>query len=689
MPDPYGLAALPRRRGLAALPDDYAMLVAEAQNAALQEQPASVAEMGAADVDPFEAAAMRTRRGVRPEGGRKEGATTKVLDNLALNNPVASMVKAAYRGVTLPGDVWAGRVDPGSDEAIGRAADLAGVMVGGAPVAGVEGAALGSGAVKGLSGLKPPQESTWNLVRREIDNLGNPTLDRQFGTVVDAVSSGTPFDQAIAKHGSPELARMFGGEMPIAQAPLRDRVIDAYQSVTGGRWNERASLDQLRARLPDVPREALDAELKRMHLDQPGAQLMGHDNPREITKAVKDAAVSFSGEPQHMLYITRDPRGGTTLGSGATDKRTGAVVAGANAATDRPGLGAYRTSDEVSGSYKPRREVTYEIPSGDNRVQLAVGFDGDTAVVRNIKMTDPSGAEVGLSDARNALGPAAMRDVLRQFRAEHPEVKRVVGDRISGARVGGGYDPDAAAPFEMMLGSGATDKRTGAVVAGLAGLPKDEASVAARMAQMRYDETPFYRGEATGKTPNKYDEGGFFSRDKEYATGFAKRGGQDEPREFRLNLQKTFDDNQPLTAADYSRLVDGALQVGDKKLASDLTDMLKPGLTPDHLRRIAEKSPDAVVTDGGGHIRHAIEINSKAPEDLFKAAGYDALSSGRDVRKLTGVGIRLKEAAFDPKKADSTNIMAGIAGLAALPTFAQLSQLGLTFGANDSPYFSK
>jgi hypothetical protein len=44
----------------------------------------------------------------------------------------AQMAKSAYSAATLPGDVYSGQVDPNSDEAIRRSADLAGMMTLGA-----------------------------------------------------------------------------------------------------------------------------------------------------------------------------------------------------------------------------------------------------------------------------------------------------------------------------------------------------------------------------------------------------------------------------------------------------------------------------------------------------------------------------------------------------------------------------
>jgi hypothetical protein len=64
-------------------------------------------------------------------------------------------------------------------------------------------------------------------------------------------------------------------------------------------------------------------------------------------------------------------------------------------------------------------------------------------------------------------------------------------------------------------------------------------------------------------------------------------------------------------------------------------------------------------------VRYVIEQNARKPETLFIRAGYDALDSGRDVLKLTGKGIRSKDAKFDPAKAKQTNIMASLGAILA------------------------
>jgi hypothetical protein len=190
---------------------------------------------------------------------------------------------------------------------------------------------------------------------------------------------------------------------------------------------------------------------------------------------------------------------------------------------------------------------------------------------------------------------------------------------------------------------------------GLGKLSMDEASRMARAKELHYSETPFFRGEATGRLPSEYPSGAHYARDKEYAQGFAQRGGQAEPREFRLNLTNTFKDYEDLTAAQYAKLV----AASEPKLAFDLVDMIAPGKTADWFAEFAKHNPDTKVMDGtASFVRHTIEKNAADPISVFRNAGYDALDSGRDVRKISAFGIRLKDAVFDPAKAHWPDIMA-------------------------------
>lgn len=177
-------------------------------------------------------------------------------------------------------------------------------------------------------------------------------------------------------------------------------------------------------------------------------------------------------------------------------------------------------------------------------------------------------------------------------------------------------------------------------------------AAAKRARALGYDDTPFYRGEATGQQPSSYDAGAFFSRDQEYARGFANRGGADEPREFRLNLGNSYRDYEPVTASVYNRLLES---MPETQRAS-FVDLVAPGKDAAWFSGFAHHRPDYVVAESGALLRQAIETQLASPETVFKRANFDAIDSGRDVRKLTGDGIRHVDAKFDPAKASSRNI---------------------------------
>ncbi len=85
---------------------------------------------------------------------------------------------------------------------------------------------------------------------------------------------------------------------------VRSRIRKAYLELTGGRFNRRALLKDIRDRLQDVERSVLDEALKRMQREQE-ASLYQIDNRIEITDADRDAAIYFGSEPRHLLWIER------------------------------------------------------------------------------------------------------------------------------------------------------------------------------------------------------------------------------------------------------------------------------------------------------------------------------------------------------------------------------------------------
>ena len=85
---------------------------------------------------------------------------------------------------------------------------------------------------------------------------------------------------------------------------LRSRIRKAYLELTGGQFNARARLRDLRGKLIDVERTVLDEALKRMQREQE-ASLYQIDNRIEITDADREAAIYFGSEPRHLLWIER------------------------------------------------------------------------------------------------------------------------------------------------------------------------------------------------------------------------------------------------------------------------------------------------------------------------------------------------------------------------------------------------
>lgn len=84
---------------------------------------------------------------------------------------------------------------------------------------------------------------------------------------------------------------------------IRERIRAAYLDIAG-EFNRRALLSDIRAKLHDISRQALDEALKRMELEDQ-ASLMPLDNRIDITEADREAALHIGREPRHILWIVR------------------------------------------------------------------------------------------------------------------------------------------------------------------------------------------------------------------------------------------------------------------------------------------------------------------------------------------------------------------------------------------------
>jgi hypothetical protein len=108
-----------------------------------------------------------------------------------------------------------------------------------------------------------------------------------------------PLSSDTARCGKPE---MVGSSTD--RSSLNERIRAAYLSVTGGSFNKRALLADLRRHMSDIDRNVLDDALVRMQR-QGDAALMQLDNRPDITQADREAAIQIGQEPRHILWISR------------------------------------------------------------------------------------------------------------------------------------------------------------------------------------------------------------------------------------------------------------------------------------------------------------------------------------------------------------------------------------------------
>lgn len=125
-------------------------LLADARSAVDRRDPVSLAELGAGlgiapEPPPAEIAAARVRRSVRPEDGRHVGMTTRALDaaGTSIGRTADGLINGAIRGVMAPGNAYRSTPDSPvtTEQMVAPTADLAGILMGGAPVTAVRGAA--------------------------------------------------------------------------------------------------------------------------------------------------------------------------------------------------------------------------------------------------------------------------------------------------------------------------------------------------------------------------------------------------------------------------------------------------------------------------------------------------------------------------------------------------------------------
>jgi len=183
-------------------------------------------------------------------------------------------------------------------------------------------------------------------------------------------------------------------------------------------------------------------------------------------------------------------------------------------------------------------------------------------------------------------------------------------------------------------------------------MPMGEASRMARAKELGYSDEPFYRGQKDTPTEGAV---AFYSRDPETAAGFGK------PLEYRLQMNRPLRFGEDVTVQDFYDAAKGVEAVAGPDAARKMLDAvpLQGDWDLARLANIVEKHGDVKLMPGAA-LHQMMEIAAGDAVAPLRAAGFDAIDTGRDVRMLKNFGQRLKEAAFDPDKRDSRKLLAGI-----------------------------
>ena len=166
----------------------------------------------------------------------REGARGELAQALAGTWPV-QMAKSAVGAAALPGDVYAGRVDPMSQQGIERAADLAGFTTLGSFAAPRPAGSLGMGGMPEKPGIRAYHGSPHDFDKFDLSKIGTGEGAQAYGHGLyfadnEVVAKGYRDALKPGKGVGPEdtAARLLdasGGNRDAALAEMRRRIADA------------------------------------------------------------------------------------------------------------------------------------------------------------------------------------------------------------------------------------------------------------------------------------------------------------------------------------------------------------------------------------------------------------------------------------------------------------------------------
>lgn len=196
--------------------------------------------------DDERAAQQRALQAYTGQVGQQQ-ARQEVWDALGQTLP-AQLIKSIYQAARLPGDVYQGKIDPRSDEAISRAADFAGAAITGSMPFAVRGA-LGSGGGKMVQpeGFTVYHGSPHNFDRFEMSKIGTGEGAQAYGRglyFAENENVARSYRDALSQ-SSPEVAYK-GNPLPVYTGRPMDasglKPEDYYASVFGSKEDPASAM---------------------------------------------------------------------------------------------------------------------------------------------------------------------------------------------------------------------------------------------------------------------------------------------------------------------------------------------------------------------------------------------------------------------------------------------------------------
>ncbi|MBX2989455.1 MAG: hypothetical protein KF802_16320 [Bdellovibrionaceae bacterium] len=219
-----------------------------------------------------------------------KGVKPETWDKLSQTWP-ARMAQSAWNAATLPGDVWNGKVDPLSEEGIGRATDLAGLTMS---------STLAS--PRGSIGVGPVLPKKANPMAVEPPTPMTMTPPQGIRAYHGSPHDFDKFD--ISKIGTGEGAQAYGHGLYFAESPnvaqqYRDQLAGDFFKTPSGALFDPTTLQHMNTRATLTRTKDLEAAIKR------GMDIL--PNAPAATKGMLESDLAILRELKNQGGLTQAP----------------------------------------------------------------------------------------------------------------------------------------------------------------------------------------------------------------------------------------------------------------------------------------------------------------------------------------------------------------------------------------------